>query len=316
VNGFDDQTARRREHIRNTELLDAELPDARFVDETYLRWLYDENPLGRGYTTQIDSPDGIRVGHYGLVPQRYRNHEGEQPFVFSLNAVARVGSQRRGVFAEMGGRVWNEARDAGVQVVIGVTNVKSTGAVRKAGWRVLGPMPVKVALPGTRRPRNVESYDLTPDLVRSPAFADLTARLDESPAWNWTNCWTTEQLRWRVSAPNSPRFTLHIDDDLVALSTGTREHGVPFAVIVKVLPRDGRFGPLDAGTMVTAACRHHGAPAAVYAGHNRHVVVRGIGLPERLKPVPLVLCTLSLTPDIDQQTFALDTFEFLDMDAY
>jgi hypothetical protein len=30
----------------NTDLLDHELPNPRFVDESYLRWLYEENPHG------------------------------------------------------------------------------------------------------------------------------------------------------------------------------------------------------------------------------------------------------------------------------
>ena len=37
---------RRVENERNTELLHAELPAARYVDGAYLRWLYDENPYG------------------------------------------------------------------------------------------------------------------------------------------------------------------------------------------------------------------------------------------------------------------------------
>jgi hypothetical protein len=68
--------------------------------------------------------------------------------------------------------------------------------------------------------------------------------------------------------------------------------------------------------MVTAICHHHRAPVAVYAGHNRHVRVNGIRLPERFKPVPLNLVMLSLSEKVDQLTFQLDTYEFLDMDAY
>jgi len=38
--------------------------------------------------------------------------------------------------------------------------------------------------------------------------------------------------------------------------------------------------------------------------------------PRRLQPSPLHLIERSLSPAIDQTTFAVDTFEFLDMDAY
>ena len=39
-------TDRALDNRRNTELLRAELPAARYVDERYLHWLYDENPYG------------------------------------------------------------------------------------------------------------------------------------------------------------------------------------------------------------------------------------------------------------------------------
>jgi hypothetical protein len=310
-----DAEARRADHIKNTELLNAELPDRRFVDETYLDWLYDRNPLGRAFYGNIDDGD-TRVAHYALIPQTYRSREGEAPFVFSLNAVARTGNQRRGFFGEIGRSIWGQAQAAGVRMVIGVTNAKSTWAVDRYGWRVTGPMPVKVVVPSPLRPRDIDSYDLTPEFLGTPAFTDLVAGLDSSPAWHWTNRWTPESLRWRLASPNGPRFTLHRSRDLVGISTVEQQRGVPVAVVLKLLPRDGRFGPLPAQNLITAMCHHHGAPAAVYAGHNRHVVVRGVKLPERLKPVPLNLCILSLDPALDQTTFQLDTYEFLDMDAY
>jgi len=46
------------------------------------------------------------------------------------------------------------------------------------------------------------------------------------------------------------------------------------------------------------------------------VRVRGIQPPRRLQPSPLHLILRSFTPEIDQATLDLDTFEFLDMDAY
>lgn len=70
----------------DTALLDAELPDDRFRDPTYLHWLYDRNPFGPAYQDHVDD-DGVRVAHYGLVPQRYRSPMGTFPFVFSLNAI-------------------------------------------------------------------------------------------------------------------------------------------------------------------------------------------------------------------------------------
>jgi len=301
-------------HRANTELLNAELPDKRFVDERYLTWLYDENPLGEGYHDGIDDESGVRVGHYALIPQRYRNAGGASPFVFSLNAVSRSGSQRKGHFGEIGRRIWGRASDEGVRMVIGVTNAKSTGAVKKNGWRVVGPIPVKLLVPTGRPIGPVAHHPATPEFLASPAFTTIASDLDRSPAWHWTNCWTAEYLAWRLAAPTAA-YTVHVGPEIVAVSTRTEMFGVPVAVVLKLLPRAGRFGPLASRDLINAICAHHRAPAAVYAGHNRHVPVRGIRLPERLKPVPLNLVILGVG-DLDQLTFQLDTYEFLDMDAY
>jgi hypothetical protein len=307
--------ARLADHIANTGLLDAELPDKRFVDERYLAWLYDDNPFGGGYYDNVDDEDGTRIAHYALIPQTYRNADGQRPFVFSLNAVSRSGSQRRGFFGELGGRIWGRAGEQGVQMIIGVTNDKSTGAVKKNGWRVVGPIPVKMILPTGRPVAAIAHHPATPDFLGSPEFELITADLDRSPAWHWTNCWTPDHLRWRLSMPTAS-YVVHVGPELVAVSTRTEMFGIPVAVILKLLPRAGRFGPLASRDLLNAICRHHRAPCGVYAGHNRHVPVRGIRLPERLKPVPLNLDILGTTGGLDQQTFQLDTFEFLDMDAY
>lgn len=304
------------DHVKNTALLDAELPDPRFADASYLHWLYDLNPLGHGIYDSIDDADGRRLAHYGLIPQRYRNAEGPQAFVFSLNAVSRSGAQRRGFFSEIGQKIWGRAQEQGIQVVVGVTNGNSTWPVKKQGWRVVGPIPVKLALTSPVAPRNIASHAITPTFLDSATFDALAQGLDASPAWHWTNCWTPEYLRWRLAAPHVTPYAIHVSPELFAVSTVTHMKGVPFAVVLKLLPRDGRFGPLAADDMISAICRHHRAPSAVYAGHNRHVVVKGVRLPEKLKPVPLNLVMLSLTDMVDQLTFQLDTYEFLDMDAY
>ena len=86
--------------------------------------------------------------------------------------------------------------------------------------------------------------------------------------------------------------------------------------MLKLLPRDGREGPLSAEDVVAAACRHHGAVGAVHAGFNRHVRLRGVRPPRRLLPKPLNLVYRSFDEALPNLGLRLDTFEFLDMDAY
>src|SRR5262249_46264360 len=123
-------------------------------------------------------------------------------------------------------------------------------------------------------------------------------------------------LRWRLSAPNGATFALHVHHDLLAVSTLSHFRGVPVAVIVKLLPRNQGARRLSGHAAVNEACRFHRAPAAVYAGFNRWVTMRGVPAPERIKPAPLNLEICSLSDQILQSEFELDTYEFLDMDAY
>ena len=99
------------------------------------------------------------MAHYALVPQTYRNAAGPAPFLFSLNAVTRSGTQRKGYWSELGLRNFAEATAQGQKLVIGVPNEKSTpGAVKYLGYRFLGPMPVKVAVPDGHRGGGFEHH--------------------------------------------------------------------------------------------------------------------------------------------------------------
>lgn len=301
----------------NTRLLDSELPDPRFVDDEYLTWLYDRNPDGPAIQAKADE-DGRRVAHYALVPQTYRNAAGPAPFLFSLNAVTSSTAQRKGYWTKLGNEVFEAATAQGKKLVIGVPNDRSTpGAVKYLGYRLLGPMPVRVLAPTTWRAAGYESHDVDEAFLDGPAFAAFAEDVDAYGAAGWTNSYDAERLRWRLSRPHGG-YAVHVGPDLVAVSTRSHAGPLPVAVLLKFLPR----GPLPVGAAVSpraavaAACRHHRAPAAVYAGFNAHVPVRGVRPPRRLQPAPLNLVVHSFSDEVPQETLALDTFEFLDLDAY
>jgi hypothetical protein len=307
------------DHAATTELLNAELPDARFVDDSYLRWLYDQNPVGPGFHESVDE-DGVRLAHFAMSPQQYRQADGPARMVFSLNAVTRSGGQRKGWFTALGERLFARAAAWGALGVIGVSNENSTPpVVRKLDYRLLGPLPVRMVPAVGPVARSLQTVQVDATYLDSPAFGELAAGLDEHPAQLWTNRWTPEMLRWRLGAPNmaSP-YWVHSTPDLVAVTAREHLKGVPVAVVLKLLPRAGGAAPgvLDAGPLVVAACRFHRAPFAVYAGFNRQVRLRGLRPPRRVLPAPLNLIFRSLSDQAPKETFALDTFEFLDMDAY
>ena len=303
----------------NRELLDAELPDRRFVDTRYLRWLYEQNPAGPAYEASIDDELGRRIAHYALVSQQYRDAEGPHRCVFSLNAVTRSGIQRRGLFQQTAATVYAAAAADGVEMVVGVSNANSTPpAVRRLGWRLLGPLPVSMSA-ASWRGRDVWSATVTPALVSSDRFASTTARLDTQPARAWTASWKPDTLAWRLQPPNAAPYAIHTDDDVLAVSTLDSFGPVPVAVILKLLPLrrlDPGDDPIDAAAVLAAACRFHRAPSAVYAGWNRWVSTGARRIPTRLRPVPLNFIVRSLTGAIDQDRVSFDCFEFLDADAY
>ncbi len=261
--------------------------------------------------------DGVRVAHYALVPQTYRNAAGPAPFLFSLNAVTRSGTQRKGYWSELGLQNFAAATAQGRQMVIGVPNEKSTpGAVKYLDYRFLGPMPVKIAMP-TGTGGGWEHHVVDGAFLDGPRFAELAADLDQHQAVHWTNSYAPDRLRWRLARPHGG-YVMHADDDLVVVSTRSAFGPVPMAVILKLFPAAPAPWTRcsSARRAVAAVCRYHRAPAAVYAGFNALVRVRGIHPPHRLRPAPLNLVVHSFSDEVPQETFRLDTFEFLDLDAY
>jgi hypothetical protein len=177
-------------------------------------------------------------------------------------------------------------------------------------------MPVTIVVP-LGRGGGFEHHPVDGAFLASTTFDELAATVDQHEAVNWTNSYPPEQLRWRLARPHGG-YTVHADDELVVVSTTSHYGPVPLAVVLKLFPRGPRrMGEsLSARRAIAAVCRHHRTPAAVYAGFNALVRVRGVPLPARLRPAPLNMIAHSLSDEVPQETFRLDTFEFLDVDAY
>ena len=232
------------EHERNTELLRAELPNYRLADSAYLRWLYDENPLGRAIRRQADDDHGVRIAHYTMIPQRYRGPAGTVPAAFSLHAVVRTGTQRRGLFRTLGQEVIDAAQAAGWKFAAGVCNEKSIGTVVKyLAWKTPGPLPVRIC-PPMNFGRHVESYAVD-DAFRVGALRELAAGVDSFPVRDWTNSYTPDYLAWRLACPHAS-YAVHVSDELVAVTTTDRRFGIPAAVILKLLPATAGSDPCAA----------------------------------------------------------------------
>jgi hypothetical protein len=301
-----------------SRLLVDHLDPARFGHPGYLGWFYRDNPRGEVIDENEDDEDGNRIAHYAVIPTRYRTPAGTTPFIFSSNVATSPTVRRGGLFRTMAERMYERARATGAPGMVGVGNDNSTiVVVERFGWRALGPLPVRVSIPMPGHGRTVESRPVDAKLLTTPWFDAAATGLDWVPVSDWVQSWTLDFLRWRLSRPDGG-YVIHVTPDALAVSVlAHARFRIRCAVLLKVFPRPGAHLPLSAGPMVAAACRFHRAPLCVYAGFNAHVHLRGVRSPRRLQPSPLNLVFKSLDEErAPSRTFRLDTFEFLDMDAY
>jgi hypothetical protein len=303
-----------------TALLDQELPDPRFASSDYLHWVYRENPLGRAWERHQQVPAGKTTklaAHYVNVPRRYRGAAGERSDgAWSLNAVVDHDHQRVRHFTRIGLEIYEEAAATGASFVVGVTNEKSTGAVVKyMGWRLAGPLPVRIVQPLGRGRRAMSHAEIDPTWLDSTAFEEFAATVDRHAVEGWATDYTADVLRWRLACPETSYF-LHQANDVALITTKSNLGPIPACVVLKAFPLSAGTAEIDATRAIRSATRFHRAAFSVYAGFNGSVSIRGIRPPRRLQPSPLNLIIRHLDPAVDQDAIVLDTFEFLDMDAY
>ena len=305
------------EYATASALLAEHLNPRRFGTTTFLDWFYGANPRGKAIVEDIDDDDGRRIAHYGVLPTTFRTPAGPTPFVFTSNVATDPNARKKGLFREMAERIYVRAAATGAPGMAGTSNaISSVIIVERFGWTSLGSMPAVVALPGVP-PRGIRDIPVDDAFLASDEFSKLAADLDWVPVRDWVQSWTPDFLRWRLSNPDA-KYVLHVGPDAIAVSTS--DHGplgIPAAVLCKVFPRPGARLPIAAGKYVTAACRAQRAPVCVYGGWNAHARVRGVPVPKRFRPSPLVVVFKSYdearTPGA---TFRIDTYEFLDVDAY
>jgi hypothetical protein len=304
-------------YAATSQLLADHLNDRRFRSGEFLDWFYGANPRGKAIVEDIDDAAGNRIGHYGVLPTTYRTPAGLTPFIFTSNVATDPGARRKGLFREMAERVYPRAAATGAPGLAGTSNAQSSAVIiGKFGWKDLGSMPAIFTVPLVW-PRDVRDIRVDDAFLAGDEFTELANGLDAVPVRDWVQSWDADFLRWRLRNPDNT-YTLHVGRDALAVSA--RDHGplgIPFAVLCKVFPRPGASLPVSAGRYIAAACRAQRAPVCVYGGWNAHVRVRGISIPNRFRPSPLVVVFKSFDEErAPTPEFRIDTWEFLDGDVY
>jgi GNAT superfamily N-acetyltransferase len=289
-----------------TEALLADVfPGTRVSDPAYLKWLYADGPDGEAIAANLDDDAG-RAGHYVVIPCTLRERGRDVAAALSLNTAVHERARGGGVFTRLAQQAYEDAAARGVEVVVGVANANSTpGFTRRLAFDLLGPLPAQVLLPAPGR--RVPIADGLPDDARLAPLLDAAAEAGEATAR-----WRPETLRWRLAAPRAD-YAVHDGGDWIAVTTVDRSGRVPVAVVLAVLA-SRLLSTAESSALVRRACRRHRAPLALHVGHNDRLALRGLPLPERLRPSPLNLIFRRLSGDGAAPAFA--RFEFLDFDAY
>lgn len=291
-------------------------PIPRFADDRYLRWWYRENPVGAAVEADLVE-NGACSGHFAGIPQRLHSTRMTLPAVLLVDVSIAASQRGRGLMAVVHDLCAEEAaRRYPDGVIIGVANGPATPTYRKyLQYRILRPLPAFVCPPVWPDLGRYESARADAAYCASRELEDLVRSLDLSPTAGFSQEWSLELLRFRLASPGAS-YTLHVGDDVVIVTTKVKQSGVPVVVVLKTFRRRAGTRPIANGA-IAAACRFHRAPVAVYAGVSAACRVVGMPLPERLKPAPLNFIVRGVRPgSFDVTSFQLDTYEFLDFDAY
>lgn len=307
------------DELRRTAAL---LNDVFTVDPPYsvesLCWYYDENPVGPAAVGRVDDGEA-RHGNYALIPQTFRDAAG-RAVVLGLGVDLAVAPTSRGAgtFRRTVEDAYGRGEAMGMDAILGVANANSAPRMVEAlGWRALDPLPVTLVAPSPRglrmEHRRVDAALLDSSWFDKIAGAGFVRSLGTSGTFE--PVWTGDHLRWRLARPGA-RYSLHVHDDVVVVSTRTVMKGVRFAVILKVLARRPFTRPRSLGRIARTVMVHQRAPFVVHWGRNPFLRVRGLRLPQEKMPSPLSLVLHRLRPGFDEDGFSLGSFEFLDFDAY
>jgi hypothetical protein len=307
--------ASREEHARTVAMLNhvfAFEPPLTIED---LEWYYDQNPIGTASVGRVEE-DGKRLGNYSLIPIRLARGDGHEITLgVGVDLAVDPDARGKGAFRTTVEDSYARGTADGLDGILGVANANSAPRMVSAlGWRALPDLPARLLLPGPGRPA-LSTTPVDTAYLGSAAFAAVTADgFVPQGGEGYAPVWTGDVLRWRLGKRRA-RYWLHQSPDVVAISTVTKVKGVPFAVLLKTLPR--RVGVTVAGgPIVRRLQRFHHTPFVIHWGRAPQVHLRGLTLPRRFLPSPLALVLHSFTDRWDRDAFTLDAFEFLDFDAY
>jgi len=131
------------EHRRGIEALFTECFGNRLPREVW-EWAYLSNPNGAGIASLCY--DGSRlVGHYAAIPVRLKSDVGPIRAYQSMTTMVSADYRKEGLFVKLATDTYAQAKEMGIDCVLGFPNAMSTPGFRnKLGWTL--PQPDYVAV--------------------------------------------------------------------------------------------------------------------------------------------------------------------------
>jgi GNAT superfamily N-acetyltransferase len=271
-------------------LLQDTFPEAKQrYSTTYLRWLYYENP--NGLVLGFDAWDESRaVAHYVCIPLlAYIQSDSPRKVLLSLNTATHPNYQGQGLFVKLASQTYALAAELGYDAVIGVANANSThGFVKRLGFQLVTPLSVRVGIGSLR---------VDAAAVREAA-TDFICR------------WSTEAIVWRLANPHQRSRLVFQKDGIAGFAAPATS---PAFVAWTERPADSNWSLMPDRKLTDWRLR-------VFVGLVPRAAARPaayIGLPNRLRPVPLNLIYKPLTQGMPASLTASNIFfDFLDFDAF
>ncbi|MBL8115673.1 MAG: GNAT family N-acetyltransferase [Acidobacteria bacterium] len=266
-------------------LFTACFPGASHLHETYLRWLYRENPAGT--VVGFDAWESGRLAaHYVCVPASVQVGGAPRRALLSLNTATHPDFQGRGLFTRLAEATYARGTEAGYDLVFGVANANSTpGFVRKLGFHLVTPLDSWI---GVGRLRGVDWTS-----VGEAGFA---------------RAWPAPELAWRLRNPASPVRSLALPGGSTGFLAATGKPGISaWAELPGDQAPEARGGAGFGARVFLGRIPGRARPPAAYTR-----------IPDRLRPSPLNLIVRGLGSrggDVAPDPSRL-FFTFLDFDAF
>lgn len=262
------------------ELLRQVFPHAAHLTPAYLRWLYEDNPLGRAPGFNM-CHQGRLIAHCAGQPLAARVDGQALRGILLVNSAVHPGHVRRNMMRGVTEPLFEAAAAQGYAFAVAVGNARSTLPLLTR-FRMVGPL-------------------------RAMVGAGLPRRRGPGPAPSYEPLWSEASLRWRLANPER-RYSTRIREGRAAVTSPSGRRGIG-AILYD---GDDGWGLADAGP------RPHG-PLRVWVGLDPAVEwARSpfLPIPERLKPSPLNLVFKDLSGGGLHPDPARVVFRALDFDAW